>query len=30
LRYMIPYNNLLWWNSLFSEFQRSMSNVLED
>ena len=30
IRYMVPYNNVLWWGGMFSEFQRSLSNTLEE
>lgn len=30
IRYMIPYNNLLWWNGAFNRAQRSTVDFLED
>jgi len=30
IRYMIPYNNLLWWNEAFNRAQRSAVDFIED
>jgi len=30
IRYMIPYNNLLWWNEAFNRAQRSAVDLIED
>jgi len=30
LRYMIPYNNLLWWNEYVNRMQRATTDFLED
>ena len=30
IRYMIPYNNLLWWNETFNRVQRSAVDFIED
>jgi hypothetical protein len=30
IRYMIPYNNLLWWNEAFNRAQRSTVDFIED
>ena len=30
LRYMIPYNNLIWWNEYVNRIQRATTNFLED
>ena len=30
IRYMLPYNNLLWWNEAFNRAQRSTVDFLED
>ena len=30
VRYMIPYNNLLWWNEAFNRAQRSTVDFIED
>jgi len=29
IRYMIPYNNLIWWNSAFNRMQRSSVDAIE-
>lgn len=29
IRYMIPYNNLLWWNEAFTRAQRSAADMME-
>jgi len=30
LRYMIPYNNLIWWNEYINRIQRSATDYIED
>lgn len=30
IRYMIPYNNLIWWNSAFTRMQRASVDLVED
>jgi len=30
IRYMIPYNNLIWWNEAFNRAQRSAVDLIED
>jgi hypothetical protein len=29
-RYMIPFNNVLWWDDIFTRQQRALAETLED